>query len=70
MLGQDARYGGLADVRADEIGTAETVLGVTASTPMTRSTSESRRIRRTRRLPSWRATPVTSTTLPKISAFP
>lgn len=27
MLGQDARYGGLADVRPYEIGTAETVLG-------------------------------------------
>lgn len=43
--------------------------GGTASTPITRSTSGSRWILRTNRPPSCRATPVTSTTLPKISAY-
>ncbi len=43
--------------------------GATASTAITRSTCGSRWIRRTNRPPSWRATPVTSTTFPKISAF-
>lgn len=43
--------------------------GGTASTAITRSTCGSRWICRTNRPPSRRATPVTSTTFPKISAF-